>query len=431
MADRNNPFGGYDEKNVGRTVQNVTSSMWEPISTGGPSPKKNTPVRKNDERSRGPVGDSARTASAGKKTQTRKTAGADVTRDRISEGGRKTPKADGKKLSSPKAEKSKKKKAPPKEKRPVGSKSRQPKGRDTRNTNLKEEQARIQREKKRAREQAKSRERVKQQSRQGVSYDEMRSKKSRKTRRRAKIIAVATVVAALIAVFSFVGIYVYQQGAVVAVISIEGESRYKDKKITEAANVYVGINMLSVRERTVNESVTKALPYIKEVQVDYQFPDTLVLKVTPTEEKLLLENGTGYICLDADGKVLSLKKKKLTDGRYLIEGFEEQKAVAGESFVPSENNKDRYEKVKEIVAVLGQNGKFTKGTINVADLRDVSAVYDSRINIYLGDCARLESQLGDAVNVIEKDEDIINGQTGYIETRYEGQTVFKPGSMKK
>ncbi len=431
MADRNNPFGGYDEKNVGRTVQNVTSSMWEPISTGGPSLKKDTPVRKNDDRNKKFSGDGAKSVPAGKKTQGRRPTGTDVTKDRISEGGKKMPRPDGKKKAPPKTEKNAKKKAPPKEKRPVGSKSREPKGRDTRNTNLREEQARIQREKKRAREQARSRERVKQQSRQGVSYDEMRNKKSRDTRRRAKIIAVATVAAALIAVFSFVGIYVYQQGAVVTAVSIEGESRYKDKKITETANVYVGINMLSVREKAVNEAVTKALPYIKDVQVDYQFPDTLVLNVTSTEEKLLLVNGTGYICLDADGKVLSLKKKKLTDGRYLIEGFEEQKAVVGEDFVPSENNKDRYEKVKEIVAVLGQNGKFTKGTINVADLRDVSAVYDSRINIYLGDCGRLENQLEDAVNVIEKDEDIINGQTGYIETRYEGQTVFKPGSMKK
>lgn len=430
MADRNNPFGGYNEKNVGRTVQNVTSSMWEPISAG-PSLKKDTPVRKNDGRTKKASPERTGGAPSQKKTQSRKTAGADVTQDRISEGGKKAPRTAEKKKTAPKNEKPAGKKAPSKKKRPVGSKSREPKGKDTRNPDLREEQARLQREKKRARDHAKSQKRVDEKVRQGFSYDEMRNRKSRETRRKAKIIAVATVTFVLLVVFFCVGVYVYQNGATVANVNVEGESRYKDKKITETANIYVGINMLSVREKAVNDAVTKALPYIKDVQVDYRFPDTLVLNVTSTEEKLLLMNGTGYICLDADGKVLSLKKKKLTDGRYLVDGLEEQGAVTGESFVPTENNKDRYEKVKEIVSVLEKSGNFIKGTINVADLKDVSVIYDSRINIYLGDCSRLESQLEAAMNVIAQDEDIINGQTGYIETRYEGQTTFKPGSMKK
>ena len=189
--------------------------------------------------------------------------------------------------------------------------------------------------------------------------------------------------------------------------------------------------MLSVREKTVNDAVTGALPYIKDVQVDYQFPDTLVLNVTPTQEKYLISNGTGFICLDADGKVLSLNKKKLTDGRYLAEGFEEQAAETGKTYVPTENNLPKYEKVKEIVAVLEKSGRFTKGVIDVTDLGNVNVIYDSRINIYLGSCDKLESQLEFAMNIIEKDQDIINGQTGYIETRYEGQATFKPGSMKK
>ncbi len=432
MADSNNPFGGYSEKNVGRTVQNVTSSMWEPISAG-PSLQKDTPVRKNGGQTQKSSAKGTKSAPLQKKPQGKRPSGVDVTKDRISEGGKKTSKqtADKKKKSTKAADTAKKKKTPPKDKRPVGSKSREPKGKDTRNIGTREEQARLQREKKRARERAKSREKAQKKSRQGVSYDEMRKNKSRATRLKAKIIAVVTVVISLITVACCVCVYAYQKGAPVSVINIVGESRYKDKKIIETANIYVGINMLSVREKTVNDAVTKALPYVKEVQVEYQFPDTLNLNVTSTSEKLLISGSTGYICLDADGKVLSLKKKKLTDGRYLIEGLEEQTAETGESFVPTENNKEKYEKAKEIAFILENSGKFPKGVINVADINDVTVIYDSRINIYLGNCAKLESQLESAMNVIEKDEDIVNGQAGYIETRYEGQTTFKPGSMKK
>ncbi len=426
MADRNNPFGGYGEKNVGRTVQNVTSSMWEPISAG-PSVQKDTPVRKSTEQTKKSSAKAPKDVPSQKKPRAKKPS-ADVTRDRISDGGKKAQGTAPKKKSPPPE---KKKKPAPKAKRPVGGKEREPKGRDTRNLDRRQEQARINKEQKRARDRARSREKAERQSQRGVSYDEMRNKRSRTARLKAKAIAAVTVVAVLLTVALCVGVYAYQQGAPVAVIDIVGESPYKNKKITETANLYVGINMLSVRERKVNAALTKELPYIKDVQVDYQFPDTLVLNVTSTEEKLLISGESGYICLDRDGKVLSLKKKKLTDGRYLVEGFEKQGAVTGEDFIPTENNKAKYEKVREIVAVLEASGKFPKGTVNVTDLKDVSVVYDSRINIYLGDCARLEAQLEDAINVIEKDEDIINGQTGYIETRYEGQTTFKPGSMKK
>lgn len=430
MADSNNPFGGYTEKNAGRTVQNVTSSMWEPISAG-PSIQKDAPVRKSGEQKKKNTSEGKKPSSSRNQPQERKKKSSDVTRDRISEGGGKAsrPSAD-KKKKTPDASKKKKASDTQKKKKsseiPVGSKKREPKGRDTRNPRSKESE-----EKKNARKQTKSGNKAERKRRDGMSNDEMRNGKSKSTRLKAKIIAVATVIITLVVALLFLGVYVYQNGATVTTINIVGENRYKDEKITEVANVYVGINMLSVREKAVNEAVTKALPYIKDVQVEYRFPDTLVLNITPTSEKLLIAGSTGYICLDGDGKVLSLNKKKLTDGRYLVEGFEEQTAETGVAFVPTESNKEKYERAKAIVAALEGTGKFPKGVVNVANLDDVTVVYDSRINIYLGDCSRLEGQIDSAVNIIEIDEDIINGQTGYIETRYEGQTTFRPGSMQK
>lgn len=437
MADRNNPFGGYTEKNAGRTVQNVTSSMWEPISAG-PSLQKDAPVRKSaDPKKKNPP--KTNNTKSDKRTRSPEKKGADVTRDRISEGGNKKAKAspdknkkaadNSKKKSSPAADK--RKKSPSGAKVPVGSKKREPKGKDTRNPVGSEKWAMERREKKRNRGRVKSNGKADRDYHNGVSRDEMRNGRSEETRRRSKLIAAATVIISLFVAIFILGIYIYQNGATVAKIDVIGESRYKNEKIAEAANIYVGINMLSVREKTVNENVTKALPYIKDVQVEYKLPDTIVVNVTPTQEKLLIAGNTGYICIDGDGKVLSLNKKKLSDGRYLIEGMEEQTAETGVPFVPSENNKEKYKKATEIVAALEATGKFPKGVVNLANPDDVIVVYDSRINIYLGDCARLESQIEAAVNIIGIDEDIINGQTGYIETRYEGQTTFRPGSMQK
>lgn len=426
MADKNNPFGGYNEKNVGRTVQNVTSSMWEPISAG-PSVKKDTPVKKNSAQSKGKAPEGKKAPSS-KKTQGKKKTTTDVTRDRISEGGD-APKKKTKSNASTKAPQ--KKKSSTAKKRPSQEKNRQPKGKDTRNPDSKQEQARLQKERKKAREHARSQEKARQKSRDGISYDEMRNSKTRSTRLKAKIVAVATVMVVLLTVICCICVYAYHKGAPVAFINVTGESPYKNEKIIEAANVYTGINMLSVREKTVNRLVTKTLPYIKQVQVDYQFPDTLVLNVTSTKEQLLISGEGGYICLDKDSKVLSLKKKKLTEGQYLVQGLEAQEAVEGEQFIPTQGNKEKYERARAIASALEKTGKLTTGVIDVTELGNVTLLYDSRINIYLGDCSRLENQLEFAVSIIETDEDIINGQSGYIETRFEGQATFKPGGIKK
>lgn len=429
MKGNDNNFFGYTEKNVGRTVQNVTSDMWEPISTGTPARKiapaqrpaqsqKDTPVRKNTATDKKQSTQTKKTASkktADKKKQTPKKS-VDVTQDRISEGGRKSaPK------KQTKAEE-KKKKSPAKSKKSVvGSKKREPKGRDTRSLEH-------QREMQRAKNLNKSRLEYNEQRKSGHSHDDISKDTIKRKRKKAKIIAVVTTFLVVLFVAGFIGAYVYTEGAPVAVINIEGENRYKDKKIIEAAELYVGINMLSVREKAVNEAVTKKLPYISEIEVDYQLPDTLLLKVTATQEKYLITNGEGYICVDGNDKVVSLKKKKLSEGKYRIMGLEEQTATAGEQYVPAENNLEKYNKAKSLVAELEKVEGFSSGIIDVTDLKNITYTYDSRIRIYLGEGETPDKQLSLAMEVIK--DSASEGQTGYIDMRFSDKAYLALGSME-
>ncbi len=430
MNGNDNNFFGYTEKNAGRTVQNVTSDMWEPISAGAPTGKntasgraqqqqKDTPVRKspssnNRQSTQTKKSASSKGKSPEKKKQTKK-APSDVTQDRISEGGKKTGA-----VNRAKAEGKKKKSAPSDNKKTVGTKKREPKGRDTRNLEQ-------QREKQRAKNLSKSNLEYKEQRKSGQSHDDISKDTTRRKRKRAKNIAVVTICIVVLLVAGFIGAYVYTEGAPVAVISIEGESRYKDKKIIEAADIYVGINMLTVREKEVNESVTKKLPYISSVEVDYQLPDTLLLKIVPTQEKYLITNGEGYICVDDNDKILSVKKKKLTDGRYRINGLEPQTGAAGEQFVPAEANLEKYNKVKELTVALSEIEGFSSGIIDVTDLKNITYTYDSRIRIYIGEGKSPDNQFSLAMEVIK--DSASDGQTGYIDMRFSDKAYLALGSM--
>lgn len=424
MNGNDNNFFGYSEKNAGRTVKNVTSDMWEPISAGVPAGKaapqekniraqKDAPVKKNSSAAKKQAPKTSSYKGTEKKKQTKKTP-VDVTADRISEGGRKTA------AKNPQKQENKKKSPPKSKKKAVGSKSREPKGRDTRSLEQ-------QREKQRAKNLNKSRLEYTEKRNHGQSHDDISKNTIRKKRKKARIITVATILTVILFVAGFIIAYAYTEGAPIARISIEGESKYKDKKIIEAADVYKGLNMLSVREKEVNEAVTKKLPYISEVEVDYLLPDELLLKVTPTTEKLLIVNGEGYICVDEKDKVVSVKKKKLTDGRYRLDGLREQKATAGEQYIPTEKNLEKYNKAKQLVAELEKIEGFTSGIIDMTDIGDITYTYDSRIKVYLGEAENPAKQLSLAMEVIKNGAS--DGQTGYVDMRFSDAAYLALGSM--
>lgn len=431
-GNKNNPFG-YTEKTVGRTVQNVTSDMWEPISTGAPV-RKDTPVRKNTSapKTEKPAKSTGKTSSNTKKTAQSKKKTVDVTQDRISQGGKKTqqkktdtkkkpPASDSKKKT---AEKSKKTSSPAKKKAP----KREPKGRDTRNISEGRRELSQQIEKQRAKKRNRSTLEYIDERKSGSSHDDLSKKRSAKKRKKSKLSSFGAILAIVVFFGVCIGAYIYSKGAPVVNINVEGETVYEKEEIIRAAGIYPGVNMLSIREKTVNGAVTVNLPYVSSIEVDYQLPDTVLLKVTPTVEKYMIVNGETYICIDETDKVVSLKKKKMTEGKFRIEGFEQQAATEGETFVPTENNAAKYERAKEIISVISSVEGLSSGTLDLTDEKNITFTYESRMKIYLGACEKLESQLRLAMEVIKDGAN--EKQTGYIDTRFGNKAYMALGSME-
>ena len=228
-------------------------------------------------------------------------------------------------------------------------------------------------------------------------------------------------------VAAFAGVYIYAKGAPIVNIVVEGDSIYSNTEVSQAAGVGVGVNMFSLKEKTINKNVTAALPYIHSVEIDRDLPDTLIIKVTPTTEKYLIVNDTEYICVDEHMKILSLKKKKLKDGFFRVYGFEQQTVQTGISYEPSEENKEKFELVKDIVQELEKNGVIKSAVINVGDMNDVKVLYNSKVMLYLGSCSQLANQINLACNVIK--ETVSEGQTGYIDMRYNNMAFFNEGTI--
>ncbi len=419
----NSGFGNSNGYNKVRQPQNVSSSMWEPISTGTPPEKKaavpHTEKKKKPETQKTAQKTAQAPISGGRpETKAKKQSGSQ---------GKKAPakKAEDKKAPVKKAED---KKTPAKKK--PSQKSRVPKGKPVTKEMMQEiakksEKAKDMRQQSQLR---KSRADYDEQSRQGKSHNEISKKRAGEKKKKRRIRTVATMLLFFVFVAGIFCAYFYAKGAPVANIVVEGESIYKDENIISAADLEIGINMFTVTEGEVNKKVTAELPYIHRVDIKRKLPDTIIVTVEPTADKYHITGDKSYICLDENLKVVSVKKRKLTDGSFRILGLDSQEAEIASEFKPSENNKERFSLAQRIVSAIESKGIMKKAEINLEDLSDVTVTYDSRIVIYLGDCKELENRISLASDVVETAAS--QGQTGYIDTRYNGRAYFNEGTMK-
>ena len=261
----------------------------------------------------------------------------------------------------------------------------------------------------------------------GHSRDEIRRQKAKRKRRNKKLRAVLTVVIVMLVAGLCALVYCFAYGAPIHKINVSGKSTYSNEEIIDASGVEIGDNMLRIRKGEVSRSICEDLPYIASVKVEFKLPDTLQLKVTQAKEKYLIVGKGSYLCLDENGKVLSLKKKKAKEGQYRIEGFEQQTAREGEIYEPNENNAERYEAAKKLAAQLEKNELTKANLLQLGDLNRILVQYDGRINIYLSGTEKLEEKIALVAGVIKNQ--ISQSSKGYIDARFEGRVFFNEGTM--
>ena len=74
--------------------------------------------------------------------------------------------------------------------------------------------------------------------------------------------------------------------------------------VTESGIVYGTQNLFSCDIDKVAKNIETRLPYIGKAQVERDFPSSLRVTVTPTKASAAIAFGTGYLLIDAEGKML-------------------------------------------------------------------------------------------------------------------------------
>ncbi len=262
----------------------------------------------------------------------------------------------------------------------------------------------------------------------GKTADEAREIINKRKIRYRRIKTFGTVGLFTVFALSFLFSYSYFNGAEIKEILFEGDEVYSQTEILEAGGISTGQNMLTVHEKKLNKDVTALLPFISKIDVNYGLPDVLTLNITSTKEQLILKCDKNYIGVDRQGKVVSDKKKKLTEGQFLVQGLVMQEYIVGEPFAVSEENTERFNIAREFAKVADGADTLNYGVLDLKDLEDIKFTYRSKIRLYLGDSNNLAEKLQKAISIMHSAD--VGEKTGYINLKYDIGAYFMEGTME-
>ena len=453
-SNNSTTFGKYRNESIGQ-VKDVSSSDWVPISTGKSVYTQPQNASQSQRQSTGKKssaskkGAQAKKATSPQKSRKKKTATGLDGVDLISGGN--TPRRNPAQQTAPQqrenpsgkasAQKSKKtsdksdasQKDSSSKKQGSGKGSQQQKNNSaTRNNNPRTPIKKEQRDDRRKQQKHDKGVKKSQQDRResamvGENHDEYCQKKNETKRLKNSVKRFLTVAGVLLFALFVIAVVCISKGAPIETIIIEGKTAYTDEEIYQAAGIAEGRNLYVFSEKKVKHDITTKLPYIKDVTLEKNYPDTLILRLVPTQDKYVITSPSGWITLDKDGKVVSVTRDKVESGMYQIDGFDYQKVRVGETYVPEESNAERYRIMCEMVTLFDNAEVIDTAVINLQNVDDVVVEYGGRIAVYFGSCENLEIKVPGASGILE----IANAKNakGYIDMRYKDQGSFVSGSM--
>lgn len=220
------------------------------------------------------------------------------------------------------------------------------------------------------------------------------------------LIRMATVVAVVIALMFGISIFFRVEHVVVS-----GADKYTPYMIQQAAGIKEGDALLGLSDARISGKITSALPYVEDVRIAIQLPDTVHIEITELDVVYSIrDDRDAWWLITADGRIVTTADNA-TAGTYTkVEGVTLSDPISGGqaeaadvntgymvedpvtgAMVPQfESGDSRLAAALTILQYLEDNVIIGEvASVNVEDLSDLELWYGQRFQVKLGDTTEL------------------------------------------
>ena len=191
-------------------------------------------------------------------------------------------------------------------------------------------------------------------------------------------------------------------------IETAGSVRYQAEEIIAASGVERGDNLILLDRRRIAQRLYTELPYITQVQVTPQFPDTLLLEITETRAIASIQGAGGYWLLSAKGKLVEAAEESAAADYLAISGVEAlSPAVSHMLELPEESPISRERLAALLEALESREMMARVDGLDVSDEEILVLGYDGRFQVEMFYDADFDFKLHclqEAVELLEPNE---------------------------
>lgn len=209
---------------------------------------------------------------------------------------------------------------------------------------------------------------------------------------------------------------------------------YSSEQIIDAMGVQMGTSLFAIDLDEVQKTLSAALPYLRQVQVQRRLPSSLVVSVQPAHETYAVAYEGGWAVVSEDLRVLRNSPQQ-PEGVAAITGLQASAPVEGQLL--EVEDAEKLDALKTLQAQTEAAGLAPLTSVDVTSLSEVSAVYDGRVKIVFGTMNDMEYKCSWAARLLLGEEgqtQIGTHETGTLDVSHrtedgKGKAVWRAGSL--
>lgn len=259
-----------------------------------------------------------------------------------------------------------------------------------------------------------------------LSRDEMRKIKKKKISRMRKIRKSVLTFLLAVGVMCVGAVLVFSLFFKINSISVKGDNVYSDKMVVENSGIRLGANLFRVNEKELSEKLSSQLPYIKNVTLERELPDTLIINIEATREIAAIANNGVFVLIDETGKVLDNDASVLRENVAVLKNVKIKECKDGECIILTDSKKN--EALITLLGAIKESGLKLLTEIDLKNINDLKIEYDGRIVFALGGLTNIETKLARGKAALEKENEINAYSEGTLDLKTEPYVYFKSGS---
>lgn len=251
-------------------------------------------------------------------------------------------------------------------------------------------------------------------------------KPKRKSRRKVRKSFIAVLLVFLISIFAILCMTVLFPIATVTV-KYDG-THYTVKEISKKCGIKTGENLIMLSGAKISETVERELPYIGELKVKKQFPDSVVLTAEETAAYYCIPNGKKYCILDSSFKVLE-KSADYSETLVCVDGLKLSRAQTGECAESEDKNFKQLEKICNGLEKHGISVQYIDFSVST----DVCLYVADKYKVELGTMADIDEKLNFLYKMLDDMKEKGKDYEGSINLGYyssKGEGYFTRGEFK-